>query len=465
MSDPQQRRRLGEAGRRYVLANHSWDFTALQMEDLYRQTATRRVRSQAPTTSMKVVGSTRRYKVLIVSSEVPYPPTHGGARLKLYELMKYLSQRHELTLLSLAESPDDRKYAEALKPYCHAIEVFDLPNPIRPATWRDYLRAPYWRLYYSAEMARAVRRHTEQTHYDLVHMDTGFMAMYGEAVQDTPKMLVATDCLTALRFSIARNSEDLSHRVQQIWWALMVLNYERQLYPQYLGCVVVAQPDADELRRMCPQLPLWVIPNGVDIGFFQPNHEIEQPNQLVFTGTMDYGPNVDAVVHFVHNIFPVIRRQAPDVQFSIVGRSPSAAVQELAHVAGVTVTGFLPDLRQHVQRATVYVCPLRQGAGMKNKMLEAMAMSKAIVATHSAASGLAVADGRELLLREGDEAFAKTVIELMRDERRRRQLGEAARQYVMASHSWEYAARLLDDAYAKTVALASVKSASPARGE
>ena len=391
-------------------------------------------------------------KVLIAAPEIPYPPTHGGARLKLYQLLKCLSERHELTLFALVESEEERGYVKHLEPYCQAIRVFDRPDYFRRGAVREYLRAPYWRLYYSAVMERAVGEELTRERYDLVHVDTGFIAMLVRAIpNDLPRLMAAHDSLTAVRFSMAKHAPNLTARLKETWWALLVRQFEREFYPQYDGCVVVAQPDVDVLHKLCPNLPLRLVPSGVDTDFFVPKPEIEVCEELVFTGTMDYGPNVDAATHFVRDILPRIREKLPAARFSIVGRSPSANVKALGDADGVNVIGYVPDLRTHVQRASVYVCPLRQGAGMKNKMLEAMAMGKAIVATHSAASGLAAVDGRELLIRDDDEGFAESVLSLMNDTAARRRLGDTARRYVLAHHSWETTGQLMDEAYARTV--------------
>lgn len=394
-------------------------------------------------------------KVLIAAPEIPYPPTHGGARLKLYQLLKYLSQRHELTLLALVESDEEREAVRQLEPYCRVIRVFERPDFSRRGSLREYFRAPYWRLYYSPAMAEAMREELARNRYDLVHVDTGFVGMLVRLIpRGVPRLMAAHDSLTAVRFSMAKHAPSFLERLKQTWWALLVRRYEKEFYPQYDGCVVVAQPDVEVLNKLCPGLPIWLVPSGVDTDFFVPKPESEITEELVFTGTMDYGPNEDAAVHFVRDIFPRIREKVPMARFSVVGRNPTAGVNALGAVDGVSVVGFVPDLRAHVQRASVYVCPLRQGAGMKNKMLEAMAMGKAIVATRSAASGLSVRDGVELLLREDDRGFADAVLGLMKDAARRRALGNAARQYVLAHHSWEQTGRLMNEAYERTIAAA-----------
>lgn len=391
-------------------------------------------------------------KVLIISTEIPYPPTFGGARLKLFELLKYLSARHELTLFTLIDTPQEQEYVTALEPYCRSVRTF--PKPDRKPVWRDYFRAGYWRMRYSPAMAAAIREEFTRSRYDLVHVDTGFAAMYVRDLPAMPRLLAAHDCLSLVFATAVAQASTFVERLKRAWWAHTMRVYERQLYRQYHGCVLVAQPDADELATLCPELPVWIVPSGVDTEHYRPEPAAEQSEQLVFTGSMEYPPNEDAVIHFVKEIFPPIRREIPAAHFSIVGRNPTDAVLALANEPGVTVTGFVEDLRPHVCGAGVYVCPLRMGAGMKNKMLEAFSMGKAIVATRAAASGLAVSDGVELQLRDEDEAFAAAVVELIRQPTERHRLGERARAYVLQHHSWEQTGRLMDEAYRETYRLA-----------
>jgi glycosyltransferase involved in cell wall biosynthesis len=167
---------------------------------------------------------------------------------------------------------------------------------------------------------------------------------------------------------------------------------------------------------------------------------------------MDFKPNEDAVKWFVKDILPLIRRQRPDATFQIIGRNPTDAVRQLAEVHGVEVTGFVEDFRPLVARASVYVCPLRAGSGMKNKTLEAMAMGKAIVTTAEGASGIGGNDGIEYALADSAEAFAARVCQLMSSPAERARLGTAARSLAAARYSWERTGALFEAAYRRVAA-------------
>ena len=195
---------------------------------------------------------------------------------------------------------------------------------------------------------------------------------------------------------------------------------------------------------------LTVIPTGVDVDYFQPMPVEEIANSLVFTGSMDWLPNEDAIFYFVDAILPLIKQQCPDVSLEVVGRSPSRKLQALAETEkSVRLTGWVEDIRPFVARGSVCIVPLRIGGGTRLKIFEAMAMSKAVVSTSVGAEGLPVRSGENILLADTPGDFAGSVISLLRDSNQRQRLGTAARALVQENYSWpkvaEGFARTLQD--------------------
>jgi glycosyltransferase involved in cell wall biosynthesis len=187
---------------------------------------------------------------------------------------------------------------------------------------------------------------------------------------------------------------------------------------------------------------LTVVPTGVDVEYFRPlDDEIE--NTLVFTGSMDWLPNEDGICYFAQEILPKIRREIPNVKLNIVGRKPSARLQALARgdVNHIHLTGWVDDIRPHLGQGAVCVVPLRIGSGTRLKIFEAMAMAKAVVSTTIGAEGLPVQHGSEILLADTPDAFAESVVILLRDNARRKTLGRAARELVESKYSWASVAR------------------------
>ena len=219
--------------------------------------------------------------------------------------------------------------------------------------------------------------------------------------------------------------------------------YERQICQRADRVIAVSEADRDALLRLDPQLDITVIPNGVDLDYYAAYQRANDtqapdygPNALVFTGKMDFRPNVDAVTWFAQEVLPLVRREISDAAFVVVGKEPHPRVQELARLPGVAVTGFVPDIRAHIAAAAVYVVPLRIGGGTRLKVLEAMAMRRALVSTRLGCEGFPLTDGGEALFADDAPGFAQAVTTLLRDPARRGQMGDAGRRFVEATYGW-----------------------------
>lgn len=399
---------------------------------------------------MNVSHQDQRLKVLVLSAEPPYPPSHGGARLRLYHLLRQLSNHHHITLLTLLETPSEREHLQALEKFCEKVVALDTPSPAVPPSLRQRLQAPFYRLAYSRDFAATLHSQLSTLNPSLVHVDTARMAVYTPLLNGQRKLMSAVDSATlGYRNRLAQIPFGPA-RLRARYTLHTVRNFERKLYPEYDACTVVAERDAAEIHALCPRLPMHVIPNGIDCAAYSPMQYLpEEQNLLLFTGTMDYGPNVDGMIWFVREILPLIQAAVPSAHLEIVGRNPTNAVRALAAKPGVTVTGFVPAVQPHLTRATVFVCPLRQGSGMKNKLLEAMAAGKGIVTTAEGASGIGSQDGLSYIVADAPDSFAQAVVALLRDPTRRQSLGNNARAFVRANYSWERAGQLMHELYLK----------------
>jgi len=192
---------------------------------------------------------------------------------------------------------------------------------------------------------------------------------------------------------------------------------------------------------LAPEARTGSIPTGVDTNYFKPEGRPEIPARIVFSGSMDWHPNEDAVMYFGESILPLIRRQLPNASFAIVGRNPTARLREAAGRLGMIVTGTVDDVRPYLDEASVYVVPLRAGSGTRMKIFEALGMAKPVVSTTVGAEGLALTDGHEFIAADEPQTFAGAVVSLINDEPRRRALGEAGRALVVERYSWPQVAR------------------------
>ena len=232
-------------------------------------------------------------------------------------------------------------------------------------------------------------------------------------------------------------------------WRRM-LRFEAETVSRFDLVLAVSETDRDTLQRLYGeelQAPVFTVATGVDTRFFAPRAGAEvAPRHLVFTGSMDWIPNEDAMKHFCADILPRIRGEEPGVTLSIVGRAPTPAVQRLAELAGIEVTGRVDDVRDHIGRAAVYVVPIRIGGGTRLKIFEAMGMGKAVVSTTVGAEGLPVTHGKDVWIADGPERSPRAVVTLLRDPAQRVQLERAARELVVTRYDWSAVAGQLEDA-------------------
>jgi sugar transferase (PEP-CTERM/EpsH1 system associated) len=230
--------------------------------------------------------------------------------------------------------------------------------------------------------------------------------------------------------------------------------YEGRTLARFDGVLAVSDADRETFSRLYPgaiRRPVHVVPTGVDTEYFSPSldrnpQSAVRNSELIFTGSMDWLPNEDAMVFFCRDVLPAIRAEEPDVRLTIVGRTPTPAVKKLAEDAGVRVTGRVEDVRPYMKEAAVYIVPLRIGGGTRLKIFEAMAMGKAVVSTTVGAEGLPVTNGEHVMIADEPDGFARAVVHLMRDVERRRQIEAAARALVVERYDWSAVAGELEDA-------------------
>jgi glycosyltransferase involved in cell wall biosynthesis len=220
--------------------------------------------------------------------------------------------------------------------------------------------------------------------------------------------------------------------------------YEHATWKKFDLCLVCSPAEKHELQKRAPMLKAEVVPNGVDLGYFTSTGTDIKKHLLVYVGQMNWRPNVDAVLYFLKEMFPGIKAVVPDVSFSIVGHKPPVVVEELARQNGAVTTGYVPDTRPFVSQAEVFVVPLRIGSGTRLKILEAMAMGKAIVSTSIGCEGIGATHEKNILIADSPADFARCVIRIFNDKALRDDLGIAARKFVEENYSWEHIGQRLN---------------------
>ncbi len=291
-------------------------------------------------------------------------------------------------------------------------------------------------LYRSAPFARALEDLLRRERFDVIIGGNINMAQYTAEVELTPKVIAPVDAISLYyrrQMAAAPGPAAFLYSLLQYW---KVRRYERVTYSRYDACVLVAKRDAEVIRELCPGLPIYFAPSGADIPPFV--EVTREPRTIAFSGVMNYPPNVDAAEYFAEEIFPLVRAQVPDAVFHIVGKDPTPEITALARRPGVVVTGLVPDVKDYLRRMEVYVCPMRQGAGMKMKIVEALAVALPVVTTTLGAEGMdLLVAGRDLIVADEPEKYAAAVVRLLGDEGLRQEYGRQGRQAVERSYTWE----------------------------
>lgn len=389
-------------------------------------------------------------KILFLSLRCPYPP-HRGDCIRSYHFIKHLAQRHSVTLVYFAASEADIASAKHLQTYCKQVAYvpfqrsFALFNTAVHCLSRHPLQVHYW---YSRHMQRTINELLAAERFELVHAQLFRMGQYVTAARVPTKVLDLCDSL-ALNLNRRADFDCTPKRFLVKLEEKRVRRYEVDIMKAFDCGTVVAEFDRDYLLQQDSSLNLSVVPMGVDLAYFSREPACQRaPANLLFTGTMNYFPNVDAVLYFCREIFPRIREQHPNATFTIVGREPTEQVQRLAAQPGVVVTGSVPDVRPYFEKASVFVSPMRAGSGIQTKNLEAMAMGVPVVTSAVGAMGLAADIGTELLVADTPASFAAQVMQLVDNRERRETLAQAGRKRVETTYSWHAIGERLENVYA-----------------
>jgi sugar transferase (PEP-CTERM/EpsH1 system associated) len=381
-------------------------------------------------------------KILYIAHRFPYPP-NKGEKIRTFHQIQELSKNHTIHLCAFVDDPDDMPHVSALRKFCASVEVV-----YRVGSAVSYLRAAIGflsglplsiSLFRRRALADKVLRNVTAERFDCIIGSSSSMAQYLSLCSNVPKILDFIDVDSEKWRSYAQcRSFPLSfiYRVE----AERLARYENEMAQLCDHCLLVSEEESCILRRRVDGHPVSVISNGVDIEYFVPCGDVRERSQpaIVFTGVMDYFPNVDAVRYFCRDIFPLVLRTMPKAQFNIIGRNPARQVRELGNDANVVVTGTVADVRPYLAGASVSVAPFRLARGVQNKILESMAMGVPVVGTTQAFKGIAATEQNGVRISDDPHSFAEHVVTLLQgDMSLRHEAGLQARRFVERHHRWE----------------------------
>lgn len=399
-------------------------------------------------------------RILYLAHRIPYPPNKGD-KIRSYHVLRYLAERYEVYLGAFIDDPRDWRYAETVQRWCRQCQF--IPLKPRQATLRSLsglmtrqaLTIPYYR---DTRMAQWVGRCVEEAGIDTAFVFSSSMAQYleGEPFQSMRRVIDFVDVDSDKWVQYSRSKAwPMSWVYRREGYALG--RYEDKIARAFDASVFVSAQEADLFASRVPAGRLVsYYDNGVDWSYFSPRPESDSPYDpqarvLVFTGAMDYWANADAVTWFANTAFPAIREQVSHAEFAIVGARPTEAVRRLEKLPGVRVTGAVDDIRPYLEHAYAAVAPLRIARGVQNKVLEAMAMAKPVLASPQALDGIDFQVGHDLRHAETSEQFVSQALPLLET----RQAAPAARDWIKRRYDWDTNLSrlhaLLDPAAAATV--------------
>ena len=371
-------------------------------------------------------------------------PVNTGGRIRSVHVISELARRHRVTLLTTHRPEEDPHVPAAQLSRCERVVSLPYAAPKAGSTsfalallrsWATPLPVDLWKWRVPELRAEAFRLVGTRA-VDLCVAD--FLTAMPNVPLGGPVPVVFFEH-NVEHMIWKRLSEIETRRWRRallgIEWRKM-RRYEAHACTRANTTIAVSEVDRALLAANAPGANVVAIPTGVDTSYFAPNGIPEAPAHLVFTGTMDWYPNEDAVLHLMNTILPSIRREIPEVSVTVAGRNPSPRVVKAAGEAGVRVTGTVDDIRPYIAEAAVYVVPLRVGSGTRLKIFEALAMAKAVVSTSVGAEGLSLVPGAHFLRADDPAEFARAVTSLLRDSARRRALGTAGRRFVEERYSW-----------------------------
>lgn len=388
-------------------------------------------------------------EILYVTHRVPFPPNRGD-RIRTYHTLRHLSQRGKVSLACLADEPVTDETLRELASLCDRVAII----PVSPRLRWLHAGASFAAgntisqgAFHSRQLDKTTKTWSAERDYDVALCSSSVLAKYisHAGTSANRRFVDLIDVDSQKWFDYAADNGLLKRWLYNTEGGRL-RELESQLGLTCEGLAVVSEAEAEIYRNFAPHGNIRAIPNGVDLDYFQPPavaHEIN--GRCVFVGALDYKPNIDGAVWFCNEVWPLILELTPNATLELVGREPVKAVRNLAQISAVSVAGSVPDVRPHLRDASVVVVPLQIARGVQNKVLEAMAMGKALVTSKQPTTGLGTEEGVHLVTAESPADWADSITRLLADAEFRSDLGLAGRIYVESTHQWHHCLSALDE--------------------
>ncbi len=390
-------------------------------------------------------------RLAFVTNSLPYPPEKDGQALIAYHLLTRLSQRHQIRLLCFGDKhdlPNIKRFTDL----GISVKLFDRPKRLLPFYYLSpKSRSMAWFQYqlYTPEMIWEVETLDGRPDVDLVYFHSPFISAYLKHISRTPVVFGYIDAYSSWYEQFRAITKNPLRKIHYRFEREKAIALEQHVLPALSETVVVSDVDRKTIQQLAPTAKVSVIANGVDLKFFRPSESQPDNETIVFTGTMNFPPNVRAVLDFNKNVWPSLKQAHPRVQWYIVGKNPTLDIFELQSLdPQIIVTDYVKDIRCYLWRSAVYVSAITLGAGFKNKIVEAMACGKAIVATPTSLAGLPISDGENIFVANSSHEMYEKIHRLFESSDLRQKVERQARIFA-EQYDWNIAIQKYESIFIK----------------
>ena len=391
-------------------------------------------------------------KILQITTRLPYPLTDGG-KIATYNVIKYLALRgHNITLVCF--NNENKKYPE-LEKYCKLIIIRkNLKTNYLGLFFNLFSGIPYGiSKYYSIVAKKIIYDLLKKNKYDIVHLDHLHTAYYGSFIKkeyNFPVLLQEQNTENIIMKRFYENQRNLFVKFYAYLQYEKLYKYESKICEIFDCCLMITKIDEEIIKKMNSKIKTSVIPAGVDASYFYPIELKEEEYSLVSVASMNWLPNIEGIHWFCKEILPLVIREIPKAKLYIVGKNPPTSIRNLSN-HHIIVTGFVEDVREYIAKGQIFVVPLKTGSGMRIKILNSLAMGKAIVSTSIGCEGIELTDGENICIANSEKKFDEKILDLLANKNKRQRIGENGLKLVKEKYRWEKIAKNIENIYKEII--------------
>lgn len=396
--------------------------------------------------------------ILFISTNYPYP-ADSGHNLRTFYTLKYLAQDNRIYYVAFKKKHQDLLESDPIREMCETIDIFVTPDDFSKLRMTFSLMRnvvsdyPYVaNKYYNEKVERRIKELLSKNRIDVVHLDLLPLTRYLSNFKGIPVALTEHNVESGRLLSLVRQSENIFFKVYMYMQYKKLATFEKEEMGKCEICIAVSEKDKEVLSKFNPNTEITVIPNGVDVAYFSPKNGKRVPKSVIWVGGMKDFYNRQAVNYFCEEIFDKIKKEVQEVRLTMVGKSPTKKVLELAEQnKDVRCIGYVEDVRPYINEAMIFIAPILSGGGTKLKVLNALAMGKAVVTTSIGAEGIDVTNGENIIIADNPDEFARRSVELLKNPEKAERIGKKARELIIEKYDWEKIGKRYNKIYEELV--------------